>query len=274
MTYTYSNIKINYEVLGTGKPILIIHGLGCDLEMMKACMEPIFQKHSGYKRFYIDLPGMGKSEAPIEYASADSILDILLSFIADVIRDKFLLIGESYGGYLARGLLSSIGNNVNGLMLLCPVVEPIKDKRHIPEFCGRFLDDGFLSNMTEEEKTGFLGYAVIADEETYRRYKDSIEPGLKLANDAFISVLEEKYSFSFDVDSEIQNRGGFSNPSLFICGRQDFCVGYEDTWSLLKDYPRAAFHILDAAGHNLQIEQPQIFNVLVENWLNRTEKYK
>ena len=266
-------MAINYEVIGSGKPVLIIHGLGCDLGMMKACMEPIFQNHSRYKRFYIDLPGMGRSEAAIEYASSDRILDILLSFTSDVIQDRFLLIGESYGGYLARGILSRQINDVDGLMLLCPVIEPIMGKRQLPKSSERFFDEAFLSNMPEEDKAGFIGYAVIADENTYRRYKDSIEPGLKLADDAFISILEENYAFSFNVDAEIHNHGGFAKPSLFICGRQDFCVGYEDIWNLLSDYMRAAFHILDTAGHNLQIEQPDIFATLVKNWIFRIEKY-
>lgn len=37
------------------------------------------------------------------------------------------------------------------------------------------------------------------------------------------------------------------------------------------DYPRVTFAVLDMAGHNLQIEQPDVFNSLVHNWLNRLE---
>lgn len=54
-------------------------------------------------------------------------------------------------------------------------------------------------------------------------------------------------------------------------GRQDNVVGYHDAWRLIEDYPRATFAVLDMAGHNLQIEQPDVFNSLVDNWLNRLE---
>lgn len=45
-----------------------------------------------------------------------------------------------------------------------------------------------------------------------------------------------------------------------------------DAWSLIEHYPRATFAVLDMAGHNLQIEQSDMFNTLVHNWLERIEK--
>lgn len=48
-------------------------------------------------------------------------------------------------------------------------------------------------------------------------------------------------------------------------------MGYLDAWQLLEKYPRATFAVLDMAGHNLQIEQPDIFEALVDNWLDRLE---
>ena len=57
MTFNYNNHKINYEIIGNGKPVVIIHGLRADLTLMKACLEPVFSRRGGYKRIYIDLPG-------------------------------------------------------------------------------------------------------------------------------------------------------------------------------------------------------------------------
>ena len=37
-------IILNYEVYGEGVPILLIHGFGCDLSLMKEAAEPIFSK--------------------------------------------------------------------------------------------------------------------------------------------------------------------------------------------------------------------------------------
>ena len=57
-----------------------------------------------------------------------------------------------------------------------------------------------------------------------------------------------------------------------ICGKQDKCVGYQDAWRLTESYSRATFSVLDMAGHNLQIEQPHLFNELVIDWLLRIEQ--
>lgn len=42
MHYHYKENIINYEIGGHGKPVIVLHGLGCDLNMMKACLEPIY----------------------------------------------------------------------------------------------------------------------------------------------------------------------------------------------------------------------------------------
>lgn len=117
--------KIHYQVYGDGKPVVLLHGMGCDLRLMKGCLEPIFQKLPYYKRIYIDLPGMGKSDASLEFSCADGILHLLVSMINRLNLEHFLLIGESYGGYLARGILASpLASRVDGLLCICPVVIP------------------------------------------------------------------------------------------------------------------------------------------------------
>jgi pimeloyl-ACP methyl ester carboxylesterase len=273
MKYHHSNTILNYEITGDGKPVIILHGLCCSMEMMKACLEPVFQKENHYRRIYIDLPGMGKSTGETEHASADGILDILLDFIENVVHEKYLLVGESYGGYLARGILSRDAKHVDGLMLLCPVVEPERSKRILPENIIRFEDACFLDTLAPEDKEGFSEYAILANEHTYQRYHAEILPALKSADEKYITKLEKNYSFSFDADGIIGGLG-FDKPTLFISGKQDNCVGYEDLWRLVKDYSRASFFILDAAGHNLQIEQDILFSQMVENWLFRIEQEK
>ena len=65
--------------------------------------------------------------------------------------------------------------------------------------------------------------------------------------------------------------GIYERPALFLTGRQDDLTGYEDVYALLPHYPYASFTALDTAGHNLQIEQPMLFNALVAEWLQRVE---
>ena len=274
MFFNYYNEKVYYEEFGEGEPILIIHGLACNIELMKGCIEPIFKKVNGYKRIYIDLLGMGKSnKCSLEYASSDKILEMLLSFIKEKIDKEFLLVGESYGGYLSRGILSKCYKNIEGLMLLCPMIIPDDTKRTLPEGNLKFHDKEFLEKIDKNKRELFLEYMIIANEKMYKRFEKEVISGIEQADNDFIKKLRENYSFSFNVDEEIKMIN-FSKPSLFITGRQDNAVGYYDLYNLLEDYPRATFAILDTAGHNLQIEQEEVFNSLFLNWLERVEKYK
>ena len=274
MFFNYYNEKVYYEEFGEGKPILIIHGLACNIELMKGCIEPIFKKVNGYKRIYIDLLGMGKSNnCSLEYASSDKILEMLLSFIKEKMDKEFLLIGESYGGYLSRGIVSKCYKNIDGLMLLCPMIIPDDSKRTLPKRNLKFYDKKFLESLDKNKRELFSEYMVITNEKLYKRFEKEVISGIEQANNDFIEKLRENYSFTFNVDEEIKMIN-FSKPSLFITGRQDNAVGYYDLYNLLEDYPRATFAILDTAGHNLQIEQEEVFNSLFLNWLERVEKYK
>ncbi|MDR6724439.1 pimeloyl-ACP methyl ester carboxylesterase [Paenibacillus amylolyticus] len=49
----YCKVKhanIYYEEMGTGKPIIMIHGFSPDHRLMSGCMEPIFEKIPGWRR--------------------------------------------------------------------------------------------------------------------------------------------------------------------------------------------------------------------------------
>lgn len=257
MFYQYKNEVLHYDIVGSGKKILILHGLGCNLNMMKACMEPIFEKiriksNIEYQRIYLDLPGMGKSTCDIELASSDYILDILNQFVKEIVQGDFLLVGESYGGYLARGILFDNIETVEGLMLLCPVIVPKRTQRDLPVKNVYIKDETFIETLSEKEQNEFCEFAVVATEFSYNRYKAEVLDGMKDVEERFIFNLKNKYEFSSDIDAKIRSKL-FAKPSLFIAGRQDICVGYKDLLKLIEDYPKATVTVLDMAGHNLQL---------------------
>ncbi|MGG0459429.1 alpha/beta fold hydrolase [Bacillus mycoides] len=258
--------EIYYEIVGEGKPVIIIHGCTPDHRLMKRCMESVFQKYEGYQRIYIDLPGMGKSNAPDWINSSDRIVEVLITFIEEIISaEEFLLVGESYGGYLARGILSKMFERVNGLLLVCPVVVAKPGKRLLPDKQVIVRDEEFLKTLTSTEREEFCELAVVANEYTYKRFKEEIKPGLDVANNEFIERLQKNYSLTLDF-----HRKKYEKPVLLLAGRQDISVGYQDIVRIIEDYPRATLAVLDMAGHNLQIEQPDLFESLVWEWIRRT----
>ncbi|MEC2554533.1 alpha/beta hydrolase, partial [Bacillus tropicus] len=61
MLFRIEDAEIYYEIVGEGKPVIIINGCAPEHRLMMECMESVFQKYEGYMRIYIDLPGMGIS---------------------------------------------------------------------------------------------------------------------------------------------------------------------------------------------------------------------
>jgi len=266
------NLFINYEVIGEGKPIIMIHGYYTDHRVMTGCMEPILSAKENYKRIYIDLPGMGKSESAEWIISSDNMLDIVIEFIEKVIpNENFLIVGESYGGYLSRGIIHKMADKIEGILLICPLIIPRYNKRKVPGHVVLVKDNKLLTQLIPEEAENFNLRAVVQSTEIYERYENEIMAGIKISNIKFLKNLRKNgYGFSFDVDN-VNNK--FDKPVLMLLGKQDNSVGYKDQWDILDNFPRATFVVLDRAGHNLQIEQPEVFKSLVNEWLARVNEY-
>jgi len=265
------NIKIYYETFGQGRPILMIHGFMPDHRLMKGCMEPIFQSRNNYRRIYFDLPGMGKTIGPKWLKNSDQMLGVVLEFIDKVIpNEKFIIASESYGCYLTRGLISKRIDFIDGVLFICPLIIPQTEKRALPlKHLILRKDTKTLSRLSKSDAEEFENNLVIQSLKIWERYRDEIFSGLKLADEDFLQHLfETGYAFSFEVDQLVNE---YNKPTLFLLGRQDMSVGYQDAWKIIENYPRATFAILDEAGHNLQIEKVKLFMTLVNDWLERIE---
>jgi pimeloyl-ACP methyl ester carboxylesterase len=153
MECTVKNLSIHYESFGQGQPVFMIHGYHVDYRLMSGCLEPIFRETQGYRRIYIDLPGMGATKSAPWIVNSDEMLAIIEAFIDEVIPgERFLLAGESYGGYLARGLIKRMADRVAGLMLLCPAIGTDFDKRILPEKTVLKKDEALLARLTPSER--------------------------------------------------------------------------------------------------------------------------
>ena len=146
-------LDIYYEAYGEGTPVLMLHGYGIDHHVMVGCMEPIFTKRPGYRRIYLDLPGMGRSKAADWLNNTGQILDVIIKFCDLVIPDSnFLAAGESYGGYLARGLVYRVPERLAGVLLICPVIIADRSMRQLPPRTVFVKDSALLSGIGPEER--------------------------------------------------------------------------------------------------------------------------
>ncbi|WP_099467643.1 alpha/beta fold hydrolase [Konateibacter massiliensis] len=267
MYCTIQDIPVYYEQYGEGKPVLCIHGYWVDHRLMSGCIEPVFENIKGYKRIYLDLPGMGKSKSSNSVHNSDDMIEIVKAFIHKIIKDEsFLLIGESYGGYLSMGLIYEMPDLIDGVMLICPLVT--HERENLPEKQIIWQDKALIEEDDADLKS-FLDMAVIATPEIYNKYKNDILSGIKIADTEFLSnYFDGKFSDEYKkrVNSMI-----FNKPSCILTGRQDQVVGFFDAYKILGNFPRATFAILDCAGHNLQIDNEFLFNQLLMDWIWRVE---
>jgi pimeloyl-ACP methyl ester carboxylesterase len=266
-------LGIYYETYGEGIPVLMIHGFGIDHHVMIGCMEPVFRGRPGYKRIYFDLPGMGQTKATDAIVNTDQMLDAVIQFAEKVVPTGcFMVAGESYGGYLARGLVYRMADRLDGLLLICPVIVADKKKRTLPPRTVFSRDETLLADIEPGTRAFFERMLVLQDKRRWERFQEDILPGTEAEDRAFTKrLMETGYAFSFDVD---RLERPFEKPSLLLAGRQDASVGWKDMLEIVDNYPHGTFAVLDRAGHGLEVEQQTVFECLVNEWLDRTDNYR
>ncbi|WP_394833722.1 alpha/beta hydrolase [Pendulispora rubella] len=268
-TVTVRGIPIHCEVHGTGRPLLMLHGFGVDHRMMIDSVEPLFARRGGWQRIYFDLPGMGKTPRADFVASADDMLDIVLALVDVLLPDqRFALVGQSYGGYLGRGVLARRSDRLDGMALLCPAVVADFQSRDLPPRNVLVKSPSLVASLAPADAKEYEAIAVIQSEGTWKRFRDTILPAIRAADGPFLERLQKRYAFSFAVDALPQR---FMKPVLVVVGRQDNVVGYRDAARIMENYPRGTYTVVDRAGHNLLIEQPTLFEALMNEWLDRLE---
>ena len=275
MECNLKNITVHYEVFGEGRPIVMLHGWDSDHRQAVDHFEPVFSQRDGWRRIYPDLPGMGKTRGEDWITSSDDMLDVMTQFVDGVIPgQRFALASISYGSYLARGLAHRRAAILDGAVFVVPIITPDKEKRIRPQHNVLVRDEDFitsLSNLNPQIIEAALNFVVVQN----TRWLDNpwmqtyIAEAGHLVDARFLTRLHERYALSVDLDTISES---CSAPMLFLLGRQD-TYGYPRSLDFLKNYPRASFAILDRAGHGLWLEQPLLYKVLLNEWLDRVEEW-
>lgn len=267
---TLFSVTMHYEEQGEGYPLVVIPGFGLEHHETMGLIEPLFSQRDGWRRIYPEMPGTGKTSASPDFASADRWLDLLDAFVEALLPgQKFAVAGESYGAYLARGLLMRKEVRVRGIAMLVPVIIPERSLRTIEEFYVLESNHEYLDTLSNDEKNQIKDALVFQTPKTCIRFLDEIMPGVNTSDWPFLNDLQRTaYSFSADVDQALPPCNA---PVVFIAGRQDNVVGYKDILPVLDKFPRATLAVLDKAGHSASIEQESLVQTLLQEWLDRVE---
>ncbi len=92
------NIKINYKQYGEGEDIVLLHGWGQNIEMMK----PLGDNLSSHNRItIIDLPGFGLSSEPETAYTIFDYTEVVHELLDFLKIDNPIIMGHSFGGRIA-----------------------------------------------------------------------------------------------------------------------------------------------------------------------------
>ncbi|HDX9649042.1 TPA: alpha/beta hydrolase [Bacillus cereus] len=268
MECTINNCLINYETFGEGMPVLFLHGYRLNKDSLQIFFESNINTSvfNTFKRIYIDLPGMGKSTVSENIIDSADMLECLNNFIDNIIGNrKFLIVAQSYGGYLAQGLLKLRSEQIAGVFLICPLVKADFNERTLP-VKSKHIISGYNEVPNNQNFEGFMDNNVKINPENWDRYNNEIIKGLIQGDHAFLDALEEN-GYKFKFEKELYKMV-FDKPTYILLGKQDRIVGFADMLFFLKQFVDCNFHVINNAGHNIQIDQAnlviQIFNSFLD----------
>ena len=106
------------ERMGQGAPILFMHGgLGLDHSYLKDCFHHLGQSH---ELIFYDHFGNGRSSIPSDYAemSLERLVEDAAALLDALGLSRVVLVGHSYGGFVAQKFAARYADRLAGLALL------------------------------------------------------------------------------------------------------------------------------------------------------------
>ncbi|MGK5677694.1 alpha/beta fold hydrolase [Actinoplanes sp. URMC 104] len=250
---------------GSGTPVVLVHGFGLDHRSLLP-LEPVFERSGGWRRIYLDLPGATGSPAG-SVGSSQQVADaVVAEVVARVGDEPFAVLGNSFGGMIARYVAHELRPQVLGLATLAGVFIAAHDRRTVPPRTV-LRQDPRVVPILGAALEAYREEAVVESPDNARAFVEHLLPGLEGADQEALDRIAGNYSL--DREPEDAHPEPFLQPALHLTARQDEVVGYSDAWSRIDHYPRASFAVLDAAGHNVITEQSDLCAALVSDWLTR-----
>lgn len=246
---------IYHEQIGTGIPILCLHGFTLNHYSLKNALEPIFETSSSWCRHYIDLPGMGQSHPKNKVLTSDDMLGVLLAYIDIYIpTGSFVLCGHSYGGYLARAVAHLMPERIKGMLLIAPVIDPLERRTALRHFsCS---DTEYLTTIEPDLLKQMKEQLGVISKTTAKRYRDEVWDAQAMKDDESLKELRENgYLLTITIDDSTIP----SYPIHAILGEYDSVVGVQDTIDILQQWPAATWSVVQGTGHYPQLEKRENF---------------
>jgi proline iminopeptidase len=267
--------ELFYTAVGEGTPLLFMHGgLGFDHTYFRPWNDRLTER--GIQCIYYDHRGNGRSARP---ANWEDITHDTWANDADALRetlghDKIVLLGHSYGGFLAQEYALRHQDHLAGLIISCSapaldypdIILENAQRRGTPEQVEAFAAG--LGNPTDDddEMRALIGHIISF---YFKRYDPAIcaeiDRQTRYSGPAF------RHSFTqcipnFNVEprlSEIQV------PTLILSGRDDWITPPEQGERIQTGIPGSELVIFEESGHFPFIEETEKYLDVVTGFVRR-----
>lgn len=265
-----------YRTMGSGPPLLLLHGLGCDSSTWSGVM-PTLAEH--YTVIAPDLLGHGESDKPnADYSLggyANGMRDLLT--ILDI--DKVTIVGHSFGGGIAMQFAYQFPERTERICLvstggLGPEVTPLIRFLTLPG-SGAVVAAATLRPIRPIVSGGLrvlskIGLPLTHDlGEVSTIYENLADPDMRRAVQRVTGhVLNWRGQYVTMTDRAYLAR---LMPMLVIWGKQDAVIPVSHAGIARSYAAKAKIHVLDKTGHFPHKDHPEEFCRLVIDFISASE---
>ncbi len=263
--------KIHYLELGSGDPLIIVHGgLSHSSEWINI-LHPLSQK---FKLYVVDRPGHGLSD-PIDYRGSDyrkSAVDFLRSFMDALGLEKANFMGNSMGGYFTISFAMDFPERVEKLILIgapagmnlwIPFMLRLLGVSGLNRFMLRTIAKPKISEVKKIQKQLIVhDVDKLSDDYIEHAYYGQLLPASLIA---FSTLLESVLTLSgwkkeLYIGDRLQD---LKVPVGFIWGDKDAFESPETGIQKAKAIENYSFELVKDAGHCPWLDQPEICAALI-----------
>jgi 3-oxoadipate enol-lactonase len=259
MQMTVNDLGIGYTEKGRGVPLLFVHGFPLS---RGAWQKQIDEFRSPYRVIAPDLRGFGESQAGTGPVTMAQYADDLHAMLQQLATGPVVLIGHSMGGYVSFAFLRQYPKMVRGLVLV-----GTKAGKDAPEAAaGRRATAEKVQAKGVEVVIETMAPKMLAPENQDRTMLEQVR-GLMVSSKpagvigALLGMAERP-----DATGELAR---ISVPTLVVTGADDVLIPATESEKLAQAIPGSQLNIIPAAGHLVAFEQPNEFNRVLDEWMDR-----
>jgi 2-hydroxymuconate-semialdehyde hydrolase len=256
-------IQTNYHDVGTGAPVLLIHGSGPGVSAWANWRLTIGALSDRFRCLAPDMAGFGYSAAPDGWEhSREKWLDQLVAFMDAKGIAKAHVIGNSFGGSMALALAIAHPDRVDKLVLMGSVGVPFELTPGLDAVWGYTPS---VENMATLLKIFAWNQALVGEDLARMRYEASIRPGVQESYASMFPAPRQRWVEAMS-HPEAAIRA-IPHDTLLVHGRDDKVIPLSTSLTMNQWIDNSQLHIFGRCGHWTQIEHAAAFARLVAGFL-------